>query len=270
MTYAESFILGIVQGLTEFLPISSTGHLALFYHFFNIPETPLFFTVSVHIGTLISVFIFFRHKLINLIKNFFKGDPESLFMVKALVIASIPTAIIGIRINDFVENTFGSFLYLGLGFGMNVVFLIILNRLSKTEPITKETEQDNQFTFNKKPSLLDLLFIGIMQGVSILPSVSRSGATIFAGKIRGLSLTNAFEFSFLLSIPAILGAELLQFTSDTALTHVPQSIIGTCAAAFFGYIALGFLKKLLLQKKMMYFAWYCGVLSLISLFLAFS
>ena len=187
----QAIIFGIVQGITEFFPISSSGHLVILQALMGLKEPQLAFDIFLHLGTLLSILIFFRKDILRLF-----GEDKRLFLL--LVIASIPTFIIGFLFKDTVERFFAMPKVVGSMLGLTGAWLVLASLYTKRQPV------------KKGPGILNSILIGIAQGVAIMPGISRSGATIATGILTGLDRELSFKFSFLLAIPAILGASILK------------------------------------------------------------
>lgn len=249
MTVIEALILGILQGIAEFLPISSSGHLILVKQLFGIDENVFTFTIVVHIGTLLPVFIIYFNRIKSLIKNPFQK------LTYLLLVGTLPTVIIAILFDNLIDTLFGGG-FLSIGFLLTSLFLFIID--SKQNGTKKV----------RNISYLDAILIGIMQAVAITPGISRSGSTIFGAVLRGLDKKSAANFSFLLSIPAISGATVLEIfniirgeTYASFLISTPV-IVGFFASMVTGYLAIKVMLKLIVLSKMKYFAYYLIVLSL--------
>lgn len=263
MNYFESFILGIVQGLTEFLPISSSGHLVIVQHLFGIVTDNIAFEVAVHAGTLLSVVAVYYADLWQMIVSFFSGifrlhrvQPfrnDAYFRLSVYVIvATIPAVIIGLTLNDFFERIFHSVVL--VGFTLTITGLILLStRRVKTA--------GRELTFGKS------LLIGCAQAVAILPGISRSGSTISGGIWCGLDRVKATRFSFLLSIPAILGAVVLHLKELSELVMVGSAagilLVGFLTSFIVGYVAIKFLLKVVQSGKFSWFGYYCLLLGIL-------
>ena len=266
MSYIQAVILGLLQGLAEFLPISSSGHLAVAQHLFGVEESNvLLFTVLLHVGTLISVFIMYRKDIWELIK-------ELIITIKDLVtgkglrleerpyrklgvfiiIASIPTALIGILFEDYFEGLYGNIIFIGIGFLITGTLLFVSERVGKAR-----NDLDRMNARNA-------IFIGIMQGIAICPGVSRSGSTMFGGLITGLKRELAVRFAFLISIPSILGSAVLELPKalkqgiDPAFTG--PIIVGMVVAAVSGILAIKLMIRVVTDKKLKYFSYYVWAL----------
>ena len=246
MTIFQSLILGIVQGLTEFLPVSSSGHLVLFQNWFGVEQNNLFYDLLLHVATLGAVLIFFFPALKAL-------RPKKIGL---LLLGTIPAGLIGVLFKTQIELFFNSMVLLGISFVITAAINFgISHSLRK--------EQDAAITWRHA------LIIGCLQAVAIIPAISRSGSTVFAGLKTGLSRQQAFEFSFLLSIPAIGGAMVLQLLdvvqTGIAIPATGPLVIGFIAAFISGWMSLGLLKKLLVTKHFNFFGWYTGILGVIIL-----
>lgn len=246
MSFTQAITLAILQGITEFLPISSSGHLVLAQKLFHLAEVPVFFTILVHSATLSAVFFYFRREIIHLPKNF----------LAPIVIASLPTAFIGLLLNPYTKTLFNS-LFLVAGGLIITSLLLVSSKYIKTQ------------SFKKKITPSQAFIIGLFQSLAILPGVSRSGATIIAGLWLGLNQNQAFTFSFLLSIPAIIGAQLLQlreFNLNQSTAKTPF-VFGFFIAVITGFAALKILHLTLKQKKLYLFANYTFFLAFFTILL---
>ena len=235
MNTFQALILGFVQGVTEFLPISSDGHLNLVQHLFGMTPS-LSFDVFLHVATFFSVLFFFRKKL----KYFFNNLPF-------IIVGTIPAVIIGFFFKDQVSNLFANPKLLPLFFLFTSIYTLSTKFIKK---------QDKKITY------LSALIIGIFQAVALLPGVSRSGGTIFAGLLLGLSPLNAFNFSFSLFIPISAGAILLE-AKDIISTNLvnPINILAFIFTFFVGLVALKLLEKILSGNKFWVFGVYTVILA---------
>lgn len=269
MNILQAIILGIVQGLTEFLPVSSSGHLMLFQHLFGLTEAELLFDVILHLGTLVAVFIFFRQDIYAIIVSVIRycrkalttgsfspasEDPD-LKLALLIIIGSIPTAIIGLLFHKIADRLFSSLLISG---SMLIATGIIL---FFTRFVKRSAKEVSLF------SIKDSLIIGISQGLAVMPGLSRSGTTIATGLFLGLNHETAAKYSFLLSIPAILGASLLSFGDLAGNTHIPLTayLAGALVACITGYLALNFLFYIVRRGRLHYFSPYCIAIGIFSL-----
>ncbi|WP_226668403.1 undecaprenyl-diphosphate phosphatase [Metabacillus litoralis] len=246
MDWLQAIILGIIQGLTEFIPISSTGHLYLGRNIFGLEEAGLYLDTMLHLGTLIALIVFYKDILLKLIRNPFSR------ISFLLIIGTIPAVIAGLLFNDYFEAISMTGVTIGWEFLVTGLFLwfadSIKNGAKKVEDIT----------------LFDSFFIGSFQAIAIFPAISRSGMTIVGALIRKMDKEAAAYFSFLLSIPAICGGVLFQL-KDIMSGNVPQisftsMLIATLAAAIFGYIAVKFMISFVKNKSLKLFAIYVWLL----------
>jgi undecaprenyl-diphosphatase len=255
----KTIILGIIQGLAEWLPISSTGHLKLAEYFLDL-KAPILFDVILHIGTLIVVLFFFRRDIKNILSALVRLDfkTENGKLISLIIVGTIPTALIGIILGDYIETTFETIQPIAVAF-------LICGIMLYTAKFGKE-ETDNI-------GYLTALMIGTAQGIAIIPGISRSGTTIAVALLLGIKREKAFKFSFLLSIPAILGALGLTFyqQSDqlaTAGLGWIEILAGMVLAMLVGYLALKLLWKILAKKKFHLFAFYCWLLGAVLIVLS--
>jgi len=252
MNLLQAVILGIVQGLTEFLPISSSGHLVLFQNLLGVDiSTPqsqsmiVTFYVALHVGTLFAVIFFFRQKIMEIIRRPFSKLPVQ------IVVATIPAVIINFLFGDFIESTYLSTILLGPGFLFTGAALLISQKLSDGNKGLEELKTS------------DSLVIGLAQGVALLPAVSRSGMTITSSLILGLQRSFAADFSFLMSIPPILGGALLDaidiikeptvYLESISLVNI---LAGMVAAGITGFFAIKLMMNVIKKMKLKYFAYY--------------
>lgn len=244
MDITSAIILGAIQGVTEFLPISSSGHLVIAQNFMpDFKQPGILFDVVIHMGTLFAVIYFFRQKILSITKK------DIIF----LIIGTVPAVLAGFLLQDFFEKSFKADNFsIGLQFIITALMCFWVDN----------AKQLNDKMLTVKKSLL----IGIAQAISILPAISRSGATIFASRILGIEKSRAAEFSFLLSIPAIFGASILQLKSHAEIvpaSDIPAYIVGFLVAMIIGYFSIGFTIKTLLSSKFKWFGFYTLVLGLV-------
>ena len=244
MTSIQATILGLVQGLTEFLPISSSGHLAILQNLFQFSEPPIAFDVLLHVATLGAVGAFFFNDIRRINRA----------RMVALLAGTIPTGIIGIILEKQADWLFSSVPLLSIGFFLTTLLLLSTLLLDRVRVKTK-------ITINIRTAVL----IGIAQGISIIPSLSRSAATIVTALWLGVDREDAARFSFLLSIPAILGAQLLEIPSLLTNNHVAPSstAIGFFTAFVAGFLSLRWLMAIVKGKELHWFALYTGALALL-------
>lgn len=268
MDAIQAVILGVVQGLTEFLPVSSSGHLVIFQKLFGLNEPGLIFEVSVHMGTLMAVVVFFRKEIIGLLTaigrlaaTLVRGKPAGAILADPevrlaalIVVGSVPTAAIGLIFNEIADQLYNSTALVGC------MLLVTGTLLWGTSRIQREGRSVADFKF---PAAL---VIGVAQGLAILPGISRSGATIATGLFLGLDGPTAARYSFLLSIPAILGAQVLSLSDLGGYApDVGVILAGTLTAALVGYAALAFLVYIVNKNRMPLFAPYCWILGAVTL-----
>lgn len=247
MTYPQAIFLAIIQGLTEFLPISSSGHLVISQKLLGL-KPPILFDILVHVGTLGTIIIYFWKPLLKISKQ----------TVSMVVIGTIPAAVAGLFLQRYIAQIFDSLRLVGM------TLLITAGLLFSSCQFKSLNKQKRLFKYLKWK---DALFIGIFQALAILPGISRSGSTIVFGLWRGFDRETAFRFSFYLAIPAILGAlvlkskELMAYSSN----EIAQGLIGMLIAGIVGYFALRILESILKQAKLFWFGIYCLILGIIIL-----
>ncbi|MBR2860650.1 MAG: undecaprenyl-diphosphatase UppP [Clostridia bacterium] len=251
ISWWEAIILGIVQGLAEFLPISSSGHLKLTETILGLDGMPRIFDVCLHIGTLLAVFIVFKDDLLSIIKN-----PKQK-LTNLIIAATIPTVIIAVILEVLLDDNFSS-IFLGYGFIITGILLYTMEMIPK-----KHACKDiDSVTY------LDAVKVGCVQGIATMPGISRSGSTIAGGVFFGMDRKFLARFSFLMSIPAILGAfcwDVLKLfistdeASTVTITVIPV-ILGMIAAFIVGYLAIRFMLKLIANKSFKPFAVYVLIL----------
>ena len=269
MSALQAIILGIVQGLTEFLPVSSSGHLVLGQHLFGLKEPDLLFDVIVHVGTLAAVLVVFRRdiweltteafrlpKLLasgGLMKEAWRERPRFKLLV-LIILGSIPTGLMGVFFKDFFEALFASTLAVGCALLFTGTILFLTGR------IPDSNRQIGDF----RPGTA--LIVGLAQGLAITPGISRSGLTISTGMFCGLNKELSARYSFLLSIPAILGALVLQLKDASPDSFHPANLgLGFCAALVAGLAALTFLLHIVRRGGLHYFAYYCWLIGLVTI-----
>ncbi len=269
MSYFEAVILGLVQGLAEFLPISSSGHLALIQQCFGISDDKvLLFAVLLHVGTLISVFIVYWKDIWELIvelcltiKDLCTGKGLRLAerpvrkLGVMIIVATIPTAIIGLLFNDFFDSLYTSVIPIGVGLIITGFLLVFAERMGEGN---RGIQQMN---------FRNAIFIGLVQGVAICPGISRSGSTLFGSLICNLDRKFAVKFVFLISIPSILGSAVLEapaaIEAGVTAADVGPILVGMLVAAVSGLIAIKTMIKIVSDKKLSYFSYYVWALGLI-------
>lgn len=272
MEYLQSIILGLVQGLTEFLPVSSSGHLAIFKRILGADAltTTLTLDILLHVGTLVAVFLVYYKDIWALIREFFcmiadvlrgKPDFKSPYrrFVLMVIIGSIPAGIVGILLKDAISTL--PLLYVGIALFVTAVLLWLSDR-------TRVGKKDMATA-----SLGSALWVGFFQGFAILPGISRSGSTIVGARTAGYTREFAVKFSFILSIPAILGAALLDMKdvieSGSLGVDIGAALAGMAVAAVSGFMAIRWLLKLVQKSKLHYFSYYCTVAGILAIVLHF-
>ena len=233
----EYILLGIVQGLTEWLPISSSGHLVIIQQLFNI-KVDLFYDIWLHFGTLIVLVLFFYKDIINISKRW----------VFYIIIGSIITGVIGFVFYDLLKSFFSNLLVVGIA--LIITGLILYS--------------SKYFNGKRKLSRYDAIFLGLAQGLAIVPGLSRSGLTISTGLFRGVDKEKVFKFSFLLSIPAIVGA-LVYEGSKVSFSLNINHFVGLFFSVVVGYLSLKWLFSIVKKRKLHYFSYYCFIVGLIVL-----
>ena len=252
----ESVILGLIQGVTEFLPVSSSGHLALAKIFAGYKDAPMAYDIVLHIATLLAVVIYFIRDIISLLFEWCYGFVNANArrwagwqFGWAVLFGTAITAPIAILLKPLVERASLSILWLGINFLVTAVLILSSRFVAPSdEPVRIKIG----------------IFAGILQGIAVFPGISRSGATIWAGIIAGMSREDAFRFSFLLSIPAIIGAallEALELGTSGFLSSLPDGwLIGAFAAFISGFISLVILRRLVTGEKWWIFSIYCAII----------
>jgi undecaprenyl-diphosphatase len=260
MTLLQAIVFGAVQGLTEFLPISSTAHLILLPWFMGWNDPGLEFDVALHLGTLVALLVYFRAEWLALARSFvdlLRGNTKApnVRLVIFLVLATIPGGLAGLLLEDFVETRLRHPLVISAALIVLAGVLVIAERVGR-----RETTMENM-------SLADALTVGCAQAIALIPGVSRSGITITAALFRGMTRPAAARFSFLLSTPIIGGAVTKQM-SDLLSTGVPQSEVpnffaGIVAAGIVGYAAIAFLLRYLATRNTFVFVYYRVLLGIV-------
>ncbi len=254
MTLVEAIISGTVQGITEFLPISSSGHLVLLHRYLNISESGIFFDICLHVGTLAAVLLYFSKEILAIIRE------RNTFRVLCIAVATIPAIVAAF----FFEGMISSFF---MDPKKVALMLIVTGFVLFAGQFGLRAGRSEK----KDLTVLDSLLIGIAQAFSLLPGLSRSGATISTGLVRGMKAETAFTFSFLLAIPAIIGAVLYngmkKISRDAVLVDDPVNYIAGMVTAFVvGLICLPLLLKVVKRKRLYIFGIYCLVLGIGGIF----
>ena len=252
LSLLETLILAIVQGVTEWLPISSSGHLVVVQQYLLHEPPPLLFDVALHIGTLCVVLVVFWRELMSILKALvrfdFKSEEGKLGVF--IAVGSIPTALIGYFFHDVLESFFYNVLVVGMALVVNGVVLFF-----------SELREDG-----RRVGFLDSLLIGVAQGTAIVPGISRSGLTIATALLRKVEKKTAFAFSFLLSVPAVIGATILESarawaSSDLVIggVDIATMLFGVVVSMIIGYISLKLLQKIVMSKRLHLFGYYCWI-----------
>ena len=285
MDILKSIFLGLVQGATEFLPVSSSGHLAIFKHVFHMDlNSGVFFDVMLHLGTLIALIIVFREDIWGMIREFFgilqtlfanllvfimrkKGDTRYTYfkvvnssyrkLVLMVLISTVPTGILGAVGSSVVEKASGQLWLVGIFLMITATLLFIADRHPRGTVRIKDATYSGAF------------ILGIAQGIATMPGLSRSGTTIAAGILLGYNKKLAVKYSFIMSIPAVFGAivfELKDIKSEVfGSANLPGYLLGTVAAGVVGFFCLKFMLKLVRSRKYIGFSIYCLVMGLLAI-----
>lgn len=272
MTLFSSVLLGLVQGVAEFLPISSSGHLAIAEHLLGATGTqpPEFFDVLLHLGTLLAVFVAYWEDIRDMIVEFFCGVrdlakhttpspvPPARRMILLIIVGTLPLFVV-LPIKDLVEGLADSMYFVGGALIVTGFLLFASDRVKKG----RKTE--------KNAGLKDVLLVGVAQAVATCPGISRSGTTITAGCFVGFERKFAVRYSFLMSIPAILGANILSlkdaFEAGIIWAEVPIYLVGVAVSAVVGYACIRLLKMIADKGKFGFFAYYCWAVGAVTLIL---
>ena len=268
MDIFQAIIIGLVQGLTEFLPVSSSAHLIFAQQALGVADVGLAFDVLLHVGTLVAVLVYFYDDILNMIKGFFlslidlkegrfiseiKQDPYKK-LAWLTILATIPVGVVGVLFNDIVEEMF-------TGLTIPAFLLLITGCLLYTSQRMNSGRIDV-----KNMTLKEALIMGCGQAIAVLPGLSRSGTTIAAGLFAGLDKEFAAKFSFILSIPAILGAAVFQLKDlSGGNVEIGACIAGFVVAVISGYFAISVLLKIVREKSLDIFAYYCWIVGIVVL-----
>ena len=255
-------ILGIVQGFTEPIPVSSSGHLIIFKHLFNISNlNDLNFEIFSNFGSFIAIVIIFRNDIVKIIKNAFKylKTKELKYYnnykyLTLIIMGTIPAGLLGFLLNDIIEKSLSNIKYIGIALLITAIFLYLVRNF-------KGTKKDNEITIK------DALKIGFFEAIAIFPGISRSGATIVGAMFVGLKRETAFKFSFMLYIPITLATMILA-TKDIINTNFnlfSYYIIGSIIAGIVTFFSTKWFKSIMLNGKLIYFVYYCLILGILVL-----
>lgn len=271
MEAIRSIILGIIQGVTEFFPVSSSGHIGIVPFFFNWPPTSLYFTIVVHFATLASLVTIFFKDIIHIIKGFFKGlfikkhrSDSDFKLALYIIIGSVPAAVVGLLLESYLEDFFSRPVYIALFLLFTAAVLFFLEKIgARMEQKRIITKKIAAFTY------LIAFIVGIGQAIAIFPGVSRSGVTISTARLFGIKREECVRFSFLLSIPIIFGSFLFSTIKsfDEIVSGSIHIVIGLLLGFLFAYgagvFAIKFLMKYTQKRNLNLFAIYCVCLSVI-------
>jgi undecaprenyl-diphosphatase len=250
MDILSAIILGIVQGITEWLPISSSGHLVIFQQLFNM-EVPVFFDIMLHFATLLVIFIVFWKDIVNVVRSWVYWEKNEYWKLGwFIILGSVFTAVIGFVFKDFILSFFNSLFIVGIALICTGVLLFLTNFVQG----------------KKRLKWYDAVLIGLMQGLALIPGVSRSGSTIGTGMLLGVDREKVARFSFLLVIPAIIGATVLEYDSSFIVGSWLPVLVGMVVSIIVGYVALKLLLKIVLKNKFWLFSFYCVILGVVLLF----
>ena len=274
MSYISAIILGLVQGVAEFLPISSSGHLSLFQHFFQLTDVEhdhMFFSVLLHLGTLVAVFFAYRRDIAELLREFFcmvhlrklpqgqTPDIPARRMILMIIVATLPLLLV-FPIKDRVELLYQNTFFIAFALVLTGTLLFVSDRMPRGHKTAGTA------------TMGDAILVGLAQAVAVVPGLSRSGTTISAGMARGFDRTYAVKFSFLMSIPAVLGANILSIVDavkagiDTSL--LPMYLVGVLVAMVSGYASISLLRLIARKGRFGGFAYYCWGAGLVTLILS--
>lgn len=289
MSLLQALILGIIQGATEYIPVSSSAHLVLVPWLFGWPDASFAFEVLVQWGTLVGVFVFFWRDIwaiaVAVVRALLKGRPLETHEARLgwlVVVATIPAVVLGLLFKDYFEAAFAAPVFAGSLLILTAAILVIAERYGPPvgpAPQNAPGSLGAAYTARQKPARslksltwLDALVIGLWQAAALLPGISRSGATISGAVLRRFDRPTAARFSFLMSIPSLLGAGLVAskdlLESGDLLAELPALAVGFAAAAVFGYICIRWLLSYLQRHTLYLFAAYCAALSVITILVA--
>ena len=279
MNYLFSVAMGFLQGVAEFLPISSSGHLTLFQYFFspeqNSEELDMLFTILLHFGTLISVCVYYWQDVIGMIREFFLGladlfsrrgsgygrPPEARRLVLMIIVATLPLFAV-LLVKDAVDAAFSNVTFVSAALIVTGFLLFFSDRMARGRKNARTA------------TMLDALLVGCAQAVGTLPGISRAGSTISAGMLCGFDRTFAVRFSFLMSLPAVLGANILEVadaiqTGGVDTSRLPMYLVGMVVSGVVGYFAIRLVNLLANKGKFGAFAYYCWAVGIVSLVASF-
>ena len=273
MTYLTAIVLGLIQGVAEFLPVSSSGHLAIVQNFLNIGQTEehLFFDVLLHLGTLAAVIIAYWRDVRSVVREGLcmlhlkklprgqKPDRLTRRMIMFLIFATLPLVFV-VFFKDPVESLYYNTFFIGFALIATGFLLFAADRCGHGNKTVRSA------------TIFDVLIVGVSQMIAVVPGLSRSGTTVSAGMLRGFDRSFAVQFSFLLSIPAVVGANLVSiikvFSTGVEWSYVPMYLVGVACAFVSGYFAIYFLRLIVQRGKFGGFCYYCWGAGLVTLLLS--
>ena len=279
MNYLFSVAMGFLQGVAEFLPISSSGHLTLFQYFFSPEQNPeeldMLFTILLHFGTLISVCVYYWQDVVGMIREFFLGladlfsrrgsgygrPPEARRLVLMIIVATLPLFAV-LLVKDAVDAAFSNVTFVSAALIVTGFLLFFSDRMARGRKNARSA------------TMVDALLVGCAQAVGTLPGISRAGSTISAGMLCGFDRTFAVRFSFLMSLPAVLGANILEVadaiqTGGVDTSRLPMYLVGMVVSGVVGYFAIRLVNLLANKGKFGAFAYYCWAVGIVSLVASF-
>ncbi|MCX7968839.1 MAG: undecaprenyl-diphosphate phosphatase [Armatimonadetes bacterium] len=256
LNLTQLLLLAVVQGLTEFLPVSSSGHLALVEHWLGIPEDArLSVTVFLHFGTLLALLVYFREEIALMVRGMFKGDRDGLKLLGYVTLANVVTAIIALALEEKVEQAFGATRFVALFLLLTAILLF------SSEQVMAQKRVEQQMVWWRA------FVIGFAQGLAVFPGLSRSGTTIAAGLFCGLSKEQAGRFAFVVGIPAMLGANLMEAKDIVGMQVGSGTLILAASVAFgVGLLAIHWTLKAVQSAKLRWFSAYCVLVAIIAWF----
>ncbi len=253
MTLLQSVLLGILQGLTEFLPVSSSGHLLLVERLFGLKNVPLAYDIALHAASLLAILIYFRKIILSLIQSLFHREmKEEHSIIIAVIVGTGTTALLMLPIRPLVEAMRHAPILLSLTFAVTAFVLLIAQVV-----MNRQTTATQKSTLSWK----DAIFVGALQSMALFPGISRSGSTLSGALLRGASGERAMEFSFLLAIPAILGASLLESRNIATLGNPSVVLAGVAASFVFSLLSLKLLALLIKKMRLSLFSVYLLLLA---------
>lgn len=276
MNLYQAVILSVIQGLTEFLPVSSSGHLVLGARLFGLPSPGLTFSIWVHVGTAFATIVMLRAKIYSILRGmFFPGSgaerKRSLSLVAYVVAASVPAGIVGLAFDEKIEACFSSTIAASAGLIVTGCILYLSKSLGtlRNTVVSKATVgEDPLFS---TVTLQKAMAVGVSQAVAIVPGISRSGTTITTGLLSGMAHKDAAEFSFLLSLPAVLGAVFLDVVKAMELQGPvvePMSLVGACISFIVGLAALRIVFRTVEKGELHKFSYYCWIVGTLGVILS--